>query len=354
MQPQGVVRYGVALPRISNHGTMAGTRMDYRPDSATRSARQRKLRAWASLLRVPNLFTVPGDPLAGTVLALAAGASASMPAARALLAVGASLLLYAAGLLQNDYWDLDEDRRDRPDRPLPSGDVSPRSAIVAAFVLAGLGVVLARLASLPAGIAAAGLLMVETIYNRGGKNVHILGPLLMGACRGLSLLVGAAALGWDGVASAEVLLAAVGLAAYIAAVTAVADEETTRGPVKLRRLPAEVLLLWAIPFWLFAFIGPAAVAGGSYPPSRYTVNAALSGALLAFAFIRTAVLVRSLRGGDVPPAHVQRTVGRLIRTLLAVQAALLASIAWPGLLLAAWPLAAWPMAKNLSRRFYSS
>ncbi len=354
MQPQGTARCGVALPRISNHGTMAGKFMIHTPDSNRRSAGRRKLRAWGRLLRVPNLFTVPGDPLAGTILALAAGAWASMPAARALLAVGASLLLYAAGLLQNDCWDLDEDRRDRPDRPLPSGDVSPRSAIAAAFVLAGLGVVLARMASLPAGIAAAGLLMVETVYNRGGKNLRVLGPLLMGACRGLSLLIGAAALGWDGLASAEVLLAAGGVAAYIAAVTAVADEETTRGPVKLRRLPAEVLLLWAIPFWLFAFIGPAAVAGGSYPPSRYGVNAIVSGALLAFAVIRNAVLSRSLRGGDVPPAHVQRTVGRLIRTLLPIQAALLASIAWPGLLLAVCPLAAWPMAKSLSRRFYSS
>jgi 4-hydroxybenzoate polyprenyltransferase len=74
--------------------------------------------AWLRLLRLPNLLTVPGDVLAGFLLAPAAAGGAG--SIRCLLAIPAGLLLYAAGLVLNDLFDYAEDLRDRPDRPLPS------------------------------------------------------------------------------------------------------------------------------------------------------------------------------------------------------------------------------------------
>ena len=91
-------------------------------------------RAWLQLFRVPNLLTVPGDPIAGVFLA-AAAANAAIPASAMFAAMAVSLLLYGAGLLQNDYFDLPEDRRERPRRPLPSGAVRPVYAIAVAVSL---------------------------------------------------------------------------------------------------------------------------------------------------------------------------------------------------------------------------
>src|SRR5438876_11164896 len=94
------------------------------------------LRAWLQLFRVPNLFTVPGDPLAGFLLATGGRIDA-----RVVFAILASLFLYAAGLAMNDLADFDEDRRERPKRPLASGAISRGAAWIATgnLVIFGLG-----------------------------------------------------------------------------------------------------------------------------------------------------------------------------------------------------------------------
>ena len=79
-----------------------------------------RVRAWAELLRLPALFTVPGDALAG------AAAAGARPGRRTALAVGTSLCLYQAGMALNDWADREEDAVARPHRPLPSGRIRIR------------------------------------------------------------------------------------------------------------------------------------------------------------------------------------------------------------------------------------
>src|SRR5260221_228220 len=78
------------------------------------------LRTWLQLFRAPNLLTVPGDPIAGYLLACFGAVEEGLWPA-----IGASVCFYAGGLLLNDLADLAEDRRERPSRPLPSGAASP-------------------------------------------------------------------------------------------------------------------------------------------------------------------------------------------------------------------------------------
>lgn len=291
---------------------------------------------WLQLLRVPNLFTVPGDPLAGGLLAaVAVGASASpLPM---VAGAGAAILLYAGGLLQNDYFDLAEDRADRPNRPLPAGRVNPKAAIVTAFALALAGVCLAGAVSLASGAAAATLLVVMTLYNIGLKRNRIAGPAMMGLCRGLSLLIGAAMLGWSAMLETPVLFSAAGLAVFVASITVIASRETQTVRIGTRRwLPAGFLAVWVgglivmLPeaLWISAVMGTLAVCWALY----------------------CAVLLK----GQPAPAVVQKTIGRFIGGLLLVQAAVVVHAVPTGLFVAAGLMLAWPVSRQLAKRFYAS
>ncbi|WP_406499142.1 UbiA family prenyltransferase [Streptomyces sp. NBC_00846] len=146
------------------------------------------LRAWAELLRVSALFTVPGDALAG------AAARGLRPDRGTALAVGASLCLYEAGMALNDWADRDEDAIDRPHRPIPSGRIAPGAALAAAGALTAAGLGLAARAGRPALAVAAGLAATVWAYDLRLKHTPA-GPAAMAAARGLDLLLGAAATG---------------------------------------------------------------------------------------------------------------------------------------------------------------
>ncbi|MFF9029036.1 SCO3242 family prenyltransferase [Streptomyces iakyrus] len=137
-------------------------------------------------MRLPALFSVPGDALAG------AAATGSAPGSRTLLAIGSSLCLYEAGMALNDWADRDIDAVERPHRPLPSGRVRPAAALTAACALTGAGLALAARAGRPALTVAAPLAATVWAYDLGLKHTPA-GPVAMGAARGLDLLLGAAA-----------------------------------------------------------------------------------------------------------------------------------------------------------------
>ena len=310
--------------------------------------RPSKFISWCRLLRVPNLFTVPGDPIVGFVLAglipphEAMGGAIWPP-------VVAALLLYAAGLLANDYIALAEDRRDRPARPQPAGQVRPATALAVALALTGLGVGAAALRGLvPAGVAAA-LAGCLWGYDAGLKRVRVLGPGVMGLCRGLSLLLGAACCAPDAVSDVRILAPAGALAAYIAAVTLVAANETRVTSLRfLRWGPALAMILLVVAVFL-----STCGALMSLPAYGQDDLAVVTIALLILAAGASLAAAERLRG--VPPtATVQRTVGQLIRNLLLVHAAVAGVMGFPYWLIGVAFLAAWPASAMLARRFYAS
>ncbi|WP_258036934.1 UbiA family prenyltransferase, partial [Streptomyces sp. SM14] len=93
----------------------------------------------AELVRAPAALTVPGDIVAG-----AAAAGRALDGRVALTAAG-SVCLYWAGMALNDWADREEDARDRPGRPIPSGRVSPSAALATATALTVGGLTLAAL-----------------------------------------------------------------------------------------------------------------------------------------------------------------------------------------------------------------
>ncbi|MEU4658747.1 SCO3242 family prenyltransferase [Streptomyces sp. NPDC023723] len=189
-----------------------------RTGTGPRTHARARVRAWAELLRLPALFTVPGDVLAG------AAAAGVRPGYRTLLSIGSSVCLYEAGMVLNDWADRTEDAAERPHRPLPSGRVSPAAALTAACALTGAGLALAAGAGRPALTVAAPLAATVWAYDLALKHTPA-GPVAMAGARALDLLLGAATAG----RARPALPAAALLGTHTLAVTAVSRRETTGG-----------------------------------------------------------------------------------------------------------------------------
>jgi 4-hydroxybenzoate polyprenyltransferase len=95
------------------------------------SSKHETLRGWFQLVRLPHLFTVPGDPLIGFLIA-----GGMMHSERGFFPIAAvcfiSFAMSLFGIITNDLADIQLDMTQHPDRPLPRGAVSPRAASYAA------------------------------------------------------------------------------------------------------------------------------------------------------------------------------------------------------------------------------
>lgn len=176
-----------------------------------------RLRSFLQLCRAPNVFTAAADVLMGYLFTH----TDLEPWAVSLLLIAASCLFYTAGMVLNDVFDFEIDARERPGRPLPSGRISARLATWLGAELLLVGGALAWLASsfsgqYRGGLVAMALVAAVLLYDRWLKRTP-LGPLGMGACRFLNVLLGmsAAESPW---ATGHFLVAA-GIGVFIVGVT---------------------------------------------------------------------------------------------------------------------------------------
>jgi len=153
--------------------------------------------SFARLLRLPNVFTAFADiALAGC----ATGFIVEEPLTILLLCL-ASGSLYLAGMVWNDVFDRREDAISQAFRPIPSGQVRTSTAVVLGIGLFILGGWLAALTYDPRGSMegwlappfVAGLLMLAILLYDGGLKRTPLGPVAMGLCRALNVLLGLSA-----------------------------------------------------------------------------------------------------------------------------------------------------------------
>ncbi|MFI6421601.1 SCO3242 family prenyltransferase [Streptomyces sp. NPDC050842] len=307
-------------------------------------------RAWAELLRVSALASVPGDALAG------AAAAGSRPGRGTLWAIGASLCLYEAGMALNDWADRDEDAAERPHRPLPSGRITPAAALAASAALTATGLGLASRAGRPALVVATALATTVWAYDLGLKHTPA-GPATMAAARALDLLLGATATThpprrpFNSLPTA--LPAAALLGAHTYAVTAVSRHETQGGSTRTPLAALAVTL--AVAGTLSSRANQTPPSGAPAPRPRPTLPAprpALPaprlGPLLALAYARTPA-THLLHAALNPSAVLtERAVGGGIRATIPLQAALAARAGAPGTALGLLGLV--PLGRALARK----
>ena len=284
---------------------------------------------YARLLRLPNVFTAFADIGVGLAATIAL-ASPTIDAAfilRAALLFLASGSLYLAGMVWNDFFDLEEDRRDRPFRPLASGKIALKTARLIGFGLFIVGVASASLSGLhddgwhPQGAVLGGLLVAAILaYDARIKRTSA-GPIGMALCRFLNVLLGLSLTDVNAIPWITRLHVAATVGVYIVGVTWFARTEEKRSSPEVLRAAALVLLAAL----LLTLAVPVRVPPGTASPFFPYL-------LVAFGFLIGVPVMRAIR--QPTPANVQAGVKRCILGLVGLDA-LLASVfvGTPGLLL---------------------
>ena len=102
----------------------------------------------------------------------------------------ATVLILSAGNGINDIFDLPIDRINRPDRPLPSGKLSPKSAAAASSMMMVGGLVLASTAGLLPTLIAIFAGMSLVLYGMKVKFIPLAGNALVGLLTSLTFVSG--------------------------------------------------------------------------------------------------------------------------------------------------------------------
>jgi hypothetical protein len=194
-------------------------------------------RAWLQLARVSNTPTVVSNAVAGAVLV-----STTAQTGTVVLVAVAMALFYTAGMVLNDIADAEIDSRERPERPIPSGAVSPLAAVAAFCGLIAAGLTLLATEGLEPFFAGVGLVALIVLYDLWHKD-NPFSPVMMGGCRALAYVVAGLAVA-DSLPG-ELWAAAALLLVYVVGLTQVAKAE---GGGILSRWPV-VAVLAPVVYW---------------------------------------------------------------------------------------------------------
>jgi 4-hydroxybenzoate polyprenyltransferase len=277
------------------------------------------LRPYAQLVRLPNLPTAFADiGLAALAVQLTWG---QVPTFVALLL--SSACLYCGGMVWNDFFDVEQDRRERAFRPIPSGAISRREAGMIGAGLLGCGLLFAVIAGFlrawgsenasfttPPFIAI--LLSGAILAYDGWLKRTWAGPLAMGSCRLLNVLLGLTVTSTMGGSAGTHLACVVGL--YIVGVTWLARteaRESQQGALLGAALVLVSALALALPLPVHV---PPGVASPLFP---YL--------LIGLGFWLGLPVVKAVKSPT--PAYVQAAVKRVLMGLILLDATLATALA---------------------------
>ncbi|WNY23780.1 Protoheme IX farnesyltransferase [Methanimicrococcus hongohii] len=108
-------------------------------------------------------------------------------------------LATGAGNMLNDYYDVDIDRVNKPNRPLPSGRISLKEAVYLTILCFSVALLIAFLINPVAGIIGFINVFILIWYAKTLKRTVLLGNLSIAYLTGSTFLFGASFLGTDGV-----------------------------------------------------------------------------------------------------------------------------------------------------------
>ncbi|WP_251304300.1 SCO3242 family prenyltransferase [Georgenia satyanarayanai] len=253
----------------------------------------------AELVRLPAALSVPGDALAGAAVTGTLGWRTAGLAA-------SSTCLYWAGMALNDYADRDLDAVERPERPIPSGRVSPTTALRVAGGLTAAGIGLAAVGGRRGVAVAVPLAATVWAYDMLAKPTAF-GPVVMAAARSLDVVLGGSA------DPRRAVPAALALGAHTCAVTVLSRGEVHGSSTAVARGALATTTAVA-----------AAVAAGGLRRGRAGTLGRLASAALAGTYALTVGRAQAAAAASPDAVTVRRATGTGIRGMVPLQAALVA------------------------------
>ena len=283
-----------------------------------------KLLAHAQLFRIPNLSTAMADVAMGFLFVHQRLAPGGVFACLLL----ASCLVYTAGMVLNDVYDLEVDSRERPERPLPSGRISPVWAKWLGYQLLLAGVVFGWLAGYAAAATwtawrSGGVVMLLAVcvvlYDAVLKRTPV-ASVMMGLCRTFNVLLGMSVAPAIGGAAWRIvyfgpdqLLVAGGVGLYIVGVTWFARTEATQSSRLVLVAGTVVMMAGIATISLFPNFGHY---------SETTTSASLGAWRILLLVLALTIARRCLTAAYRPtPARVQTAIKQCLLSLIVLDAA---------------------------------
>lgn len=148
------------------------------------------------LIRPGNVIMVFASVWIGSILEAGFGDGVLLASSSAIaLAALSAALVAGGGNVLNDYFDIDADRVNRPERALPSGQLSPSFALVYGILVMTIGVALGFVVSVLHGVIAGLCSATLILYNRHLKVRGIAGNLTVSLVAGATLIYGGLVVG---------------------------------------------------------------------------------------------------------------------------------------------------------------
>lgn len=269
------------------------------------------MRPWLQLARISNLPTVWTNVTAAWLLA-----GGTFRGEMLWLLILAGSLLYIGGMILNDAADVKFDREHRRERPIPSGQVSLRTAWAVGISLLIVGFIVAILAgaSVVVTLSLVVAILAYDLYHKPWAGSVI----IMGACRALLYCMAASAvplaMGIPWHTNHNVLACAIALGCYIVGITLAARMEHKAGA----SLPAVPLVVAMLMLLLPALVCARRFVLGLGNPWQIAILVVFI-ALVAYA-------VRTMRKGG---PNIGKAVGLLLAAIVVVDALAVSIISIP-------------------------
>jgi len=148
----------------------------------------RKLGAYVRLIRPVNCIMMGLAVIVGAVLVR--GYEGAVFGANLVYGFVTGFTLTAASMAINDYYDRQIDAVNEPERPIPSGTVKPRDALIFALCLTVVGFAAAYFSSAFCFVTAIVAWAVFVLYTTVGKRSGLLGNFLVSLCVTIPFIYG--------------------------------------------------------------------------------------------------------------------------------------------------------------------
>lgn len=211
----------------------------------------KKWYAMLLIMRPANIITAIADIIAGIAIAgfLTTEIFNQQIIFQIILLSISTAGLYGGGIVFNDVFDIEEDKKNRPERVIPNGKLSLKKAITLGISLFILGIVSAFCVSTFSGYIGIATMICALTYDKYGKHQSFLGPINMGLCRGLNLILG---MSINPNIEVKYFLIAILPVLFISAITLTAQKET-KGKNKLAIGLAMLLdIIIVFGFWIIS------------------------------------------------------------------------------------------------------